>query len=227
MTQSEFGNPGSYFPFWPDLTAEQQSRLLGGACRRFYPAGTLLHRGGEDCVGLFLVESGRLRIYTLTESGKEMTLYRLLERDICLLSASCMLKGIQFDVMVSAEADTRVLVVAPSVYKALMAESPEAANFTNLLMASHFSEVMWRMEQLQTKKLDARLAALLLEERALRGTDVLSVTHAQLGNHLGSPREVVTRLLQYLQSEGLVSLERGSVTLTDPAGLERLAEETL
>jgi CRP/FNR family transcriptional regulator len=220
-------DPASYFPFWTALTALQKDRVKNNISRRFYPEGTLLHRGGEDCVGLFLVESGRLRIYTISESGKEMTLYRLLDRDICLLSASCMLKGIQFDVMVSAEADTRVLVVAPSVYKPLMEESPAVANFTNLLMASHFSEVMWRMEQIQSKKLDSQLAALLLEERILQGTDKLTVTHAMLGNHLGSPREVITRLLKFLQAEGLVSLERGSITLIDPAGLERLAEESL
>ena len=104
-----------------------------------------------------------------------------------------------------------------------MAESAPLANFTNALMAARFSDVMWLLEQLLWKSMDRRLAAFLLEEAAVEGTDTLRLTHERIAAHLGTAREVVTRLLRYFQSEGLVKLGRGSVELTDRRALAKLA----
>lgn len=216
-----------YLPFWEKLTPEQRGELSSAVHRRQFRKGELLHRGGDDCIGLLLVLSGQLRAYTVSEEGKELTLYRLLERDMCLLSASCILNSIQFDVMVTAEQDTEALHIPSELYKRLMEASLPVANYTNELMASHFSDVMWLMDQTLNKKLDSRLAALLLEEQAFSGSDVLMLTHEQLGNHLGSAREVVTRMLKYFQSEGLVQLGRGSVRLLDQRRLHDLAKDSL
>ncbi len=216
-----------FLPFWEKLTAKQKEELSSAVHKRHFEKGEILHRGGDDCIGLLLVLSGQLRAYTVSEEGKELTLYRLLERDMCLFSASCILNSIQFDVMVTAEQDTDVLHIPSDVYKRLMEESLSVANYTNELMATHFSDVMWLMDQTLNKKLDSRLAALLLEEQAFSGSDVLTLTHEQLGNHLGSVREVVTRMLKYFQSEGLVRLGRGSVRLLDQERLHQLAGDSL
>ena len=218
---------GEYFPFWSALTEAQQARLTAAARVRSFPKGAMLHRGGADCVGLLVVLSGRLRAYVLSEEGRELTLYRLLERDVCLLSAACMLRGLHFDVMVAAEADSRVLHIPTEAFREVMEASAPAANYVNSLMAERFSDVMWLMDQALNKKLDARLAAVLLEERALQGSGQLSLTHEQLGGHLGSPREVVTRMLRYFQGEGLVELGRGKLRILDVPGLEALAEGSL
>ena len=216
-----------YLPFWRALTPAQQTLLADAVQERRVKKGAMLHRGGEDCVGLLLVTDGQLRAFIVSDEGKELTLYRLLDRDLCLFSASCILSSIQFDVMVGAEADTTLLYIPAEVYKRLMEESLFVANYTNQLMASRFSDVMWLMDQALNKKLDSRLAALMLEERALQGSDTLVMTHEQLGNHLGSVREVVTRMLKYFQAEGLVSLGRGSVRLLDADKLYELAEASL
>ena len=217
----------TYFPFWPRLDAQQQRLLEGAVEPRRFARGTLLHSGSGDCIGLLLVTQGQLRAYMLSEEGKELTLYRLFERDLCLFSASCMLRGVQFDLMVEAERDTTVLHIPPEVYRRLMDQSLAVADYTNELMASRFSDVMWLMDQVLSKKLDARLAALLLEEQSLAGDGPLSITHDRLARHLGSAREVVTRMLKYFQGEGLVRLERGSIALLDFPGLEALAADSL
>lgn len=217
----------SYLPFWEKLTKEQQKRLLDAAEERQFPRGTLLHNGSADCVGLLLVLSGQLRVYTASEEGRELTLYRLLERDLCLFSASCILSSIQFEVMVSAEQDCTLLHIPSEVYHGLMEESLPVTQYTNQLMASRFSDVMWLMDQILTKKLDSRLAALLLEERALTGGEALSITHEQLAGHLGTAREVVTRMLRYFQNEGLVTLSRGVIGFSDLPRLERTAAASL
>jgi len=211
------------FPVWSKLTPRQQETLSGAALDRTVPKGSVIHRDHLECTGLVLVGSGRLRAYILSEDGREVTIYRLLDGDVCLFSASCILHNIQFDVSIEAEKDTQVLVIPPEVYRALMEESAPVANYTNDLMSSRFSEVMWRIEQIMWKSFDRRLASFLLEESALEGTDTLSITHEKIAQHLGSAREVVTRMLRCFQQEGLVKLSRSRVELLDRKGLARLA----
>ena len=223
-------NPGipelleKYFPVWDRLTSEERELLAGSATERNVKAGTLLHNGSEDCVGLFVICSGQLRAFVLSNEGKEVTIYRLFERDICLFSASCVLHDLQFDISIEAEKDSQIVVIPPSVYKNLMDRSLAVSNYTNQVMASRLSEVMWLMEQVMWKSFDKRLAAFLLEESDLDGTDTLQITHDRIAAHLGTAREVVTRMLRYFQSEGLVTLSRGTVELRDKKRLQELAE---
>ena len=214
-----------YFPIWDKLTAAQQQTLSGSAFRRTVPKGTVIHNGNMDCTGLLLVQSGQLRAYILSDEGREVTLYRLFERDICLFSASCIMRSIQFEVIIEAEKETELWVIPPQIYKQVMEESAPVANFTNEIMAARFTEVMWLVEQIMWKSFDKRLAAFLLEESALEGTDSLKITHEIIGNHLGTAREVVTRMLRYFQSEGMVRLTRGTVELTDKKRLQESCEE--
>lgn len=216
-----------YFPFWNKLNLQQQQRLTASVTRRVYPAGTIVHSGRQDCLGLLLILSGQLRVYIITDEGKELTLYRLLDRDICLFTASCIMNSIQFDVTISAELDTEVLHIPPDVYKQCMLESAAASNYINELMASRFSDVMWLLDQVLSKKLDSRLAAFLIEESELDGSPRLVMTHEQIANHLGSAREVISRMLKYMQNEGLVKLGRGSISLEKLPELTQLAQASL
>ena len=211
-----------YFPLWDQLRGDQQARILGSLTTRDAAKGTILHNGSADCTGLLLVQTGQLRAYILSEEGREITLYRLFDRDLCLFSASCMLRSIQFEVTIQAEKDTRLWIIPAEVYQGLMEESAPVANYTNELMASRFSEVMWLMEQVMWKSLDRRLASFLLEEAAIEGTGALALTHEVIANHLGTHREVITRMLRYFQSEGMVRLSRGRVTILDEAKLNAL-----
>ena len=212
----------SCFPVWNQLSAAQQERILGSLSERSVKKGALLHNGGADCTGLLVVRSGQLRAYILSEEGREITIYRLFDRDICLFSASCVMRSVQFDVTVAAEKDTDLWVIPAEVYRQLMEESAPLANYTNELMAGRFSEVMWLVEQVMWRSMDQRIASFLLEEAAIEGTNRLAITHETIANHLGTHREVVTRMLRYFRSEGMVELSRGVVELTDEAKLRAL-----
>ena len=212
-----------YFPIWDNLTPRQREMVSSGLVSRVVKKGTTLHDGGADCTGLLLIKSGQLRAFILSREGREVTLYRLFDRDICLFSASCIMRSIQFDVTIEAEKDTDLWIIPAEVYKSMMEESAAVANYTNELMASRFSDVMWLMEQIMWKSFDKRLAAFLLEESTLEGDSTLKLTHEIIANHLGTAREVVTRMLRYFQSEGMVKLARSAVELTNRAKLEGLA----
>ncbi|MCI7705004.1 MAG: Crp/Fnr family transcriptional regulator [Clostridiales bacterium] len=212
-----------FFPIWAQLTPQQQRVLTQSTAQRSVPKGTVLAGSSTECTGLLLVRSGQLRAFILSDEGREITLYRLFERDICLFSASCMLRSMQFEIMIAAEKDTELFVIPADVYQSVAKESAPAANFTTEIMAARFSEVMWLMEQIMWKSFDRRLARFLLDESALEGTAVLHLTHETIANHLGTAREVVTRMLRYFQSEGLVRLSRGAVEITDAQKLNELA----
>lgn len=211
-----------FFPIWERLSAAQQDSLCAHAASRSVKKGAVIHNGSMECTGLLLVKSGQLRACILSAEGREITIYRLFERDMCLLSASCIMRSIQFDITIEAEKDTEFFLIPPEEYKKIMEESAPLANFTNEVMASRFSDVMWLMEQVMWERFDKRLAGFLIEEAALEGTDCLKITHEAIGNHLGNAREVVTRMLRYFQSEGMVKLSRGIVELTDHKKLEAL-----
>ena len=214
----------NYFPIWNKLTKEQQERIESASEFRKVKKGTVLHNGSLDCLGLLLIRSGQLRAYILSEEGREITIYRLFEMDICLFSASCVMPNMQFDIVIEAEKDTELWIIPACLYKDLMDESLAVATYANNLISSHFSELMWLVEQIMWKSFDKRLAKFLVEESALEGTTSLKITHEIIANHMGSAREVVTRMLRYFQTENMVKLTRGTVELTDMDRLEALAE---
>ena len=212
-----------YFPIWDKLTPDQQARILDVSHPMQAKAGTVLHNGSMDCLGLLLIRSGQLRVYTLSDEGREVTLYRLFEMDICLFSASCVMPNVQFEVVIEAEKDCDLWVIPSCLFKNFMDESAPVASYINGLIASRFSEVMWLMEQVMWKSFDKRLAGFLLEEATLEDSKTLKLTHEKIANHMGTAREVVTRMLRYFQAEGMVQLTRGTIELTDTAALRKLS----
>ena len=152
-------NIESLFPVWDQLKDEQKRFLKESVIRRDVSKGFVLHRGDEDCDGLYLVQSGQLRAYIISDEGKELTLYRLFEMDMCLFSASCMLSNIQFEIIIESEKDTTLFIIPVLAYQKLMNTNNAVANYTNQLMASRFTDVMWLMDQVLFKSMDSRLAA--------------------------------------------------------------------
>ncbi len=214
------------FPIWNKLTPEEQQTLTQSVIERKIPQGTVIHKGSEDCLGLYLVKGGLLRAYILSEGGKEITVYRLYERDMCLFSASCMLNDIQFDIWVEADKDTDLFIIPTHVYRQLMQTSLAVANFTNQLMASRFSEVMWLIEQILFQRFDKRLADFLLEQSVIENSTFLPITHEKIARHLGTAREVVTRMLKYFHTEQMVLLSRGGIQIANYEKLNELSAQS-
>ena len=210
-----------YLPFFSKLTPQQQGLLTDSVEPLEAKAGTVVHNGSLDCLGLLIIRSGQLRVYALSGEGREITLYRLFDHDICLFSASCVMPDIQFEVVIEAEKDSKMWVIPPCLFKELMESSAAVAHYANQLISSRFSDVMWRMEQIMWKSFDKRLAGFLLEESALEGSACLKMTHERIAAHLGTAREVVTRMLRYFQSEGTVRRRRGESTRIDEDPLRK------
>ena len=211
-----------YFPFWDKLCDEDKELLCKNSYDEHFEKSEALHESLE-CTGLFIVKSGRLRIYMLSESGKEITLYRLGPGDVCMLSASCVLNSITFDVFVDAEIPSDCYRISGQVFKSVSDRVPEVKIFALETAVERFSEVMWVMQQIVFMSMDKRLAIFLLEESESCSSDVLNITHEMIARHLGSAREVITRMLKHLASDGAIEVTRKGITITDKNKLRAIA----
>lgn len=209
-------------PFWKDLEEEQRVEIDTNAKLVSYGAGEQIHGGRNDCTGVIVVKEGELRAYILSESGKEITLYRLKKGDICILSASCILRNINFELSIEAEKDTMLYLIAPKTYEKIKNKNHAVEKWTNETMNERFSETMWIMEQILFMSVDKRLAIFLLDESIAEKSDTISLTHETIAKHMGTAREVVSRMLKHFQNNGLVTLSRGGITIKDKSGLRKL-----
>ena len=211
-----------YFHVYDKLSDEDKVLLERVAVMRTATKGTLLHGGAPDCMGLLVLKSGQLRAYITSDEGREITMYRLFEHDICLFSASCMMRSIQFDICISAEKDTEFWIIPPDFYKRLMERNIAVSNYTNEIMAMRLTDIMWLVEQIMWKSFDKRLADFLIKESEIEDSKSLTITHEKIANHMGTAREVVTRMLKYFQTEGMVKLTRGVIEIVDEDRLYEL-----
>ncbi|PKL13198.1 MAG: Crp/Fnr family transcriptional regulator [Spirochaetae bacterium HGW-Spirochaetae-8] len=209
-------------PFWNKISAQEREILTAGTLRFVHPKGAVVHDDRNKCTGLLMVLKGQLRVFIISDTGKEITLYRLFERDVCVLSASCLIRNITFDVHVQAEQETSMLRITTDVYQQVSKNNPIVQEYTNQLVSSRFSDVMWVVEQVLFMSIDRRLAIHLLEQAAIAQNDSFPVTHDAIARDLGTAREVVTRMLKRFQEDGLVALSRGGIALLDRDGLYRL-----
>ena len=211
-----------YLPFWDKLTESQKQQIADVVEFRSVKKGTRIHDSSEECLGLVAVRAGQLRAYILSEDGREITISRLFEYDVSLLSASCVMPDLQFNVMIEAEKDTEFWSIPACLFKNMVDESLVVSAYANSLISGNFSELMWLMEQIMWKSFDKRLAEFLLEEMTIEETKNLKITHEKIANHMGTAREVVTRMLRYFQSEGMVKLTRGGIEIQDEKKLKAL-----
>ncbi len=222
-------------PFIDKLTESEREILETGVHCAFFEKGQMIHYGTTDCVGLIYVESGSIRVYMTSEEGREITLFRLSPGEVCVLSASCVLEAIDFDVSIVADAKTEVKQLDVATFAKLSASNVYVELFGYRTATERFSDVMWAMQQILFTSFDRRLAMFLVEERQKNainaiaaGIDnqinpnVISMTHEEIARNLGSAREVVSRMLKYFEKENLVALSKGKVEIINESELKKI-----
>lgn len=205
------------FPFWNKLSPKEKELLINNSEILKYNKNEIIHNSTE-CTGILLVIKGQLRVYILSEEGKEITLYRLNENEVCILSASCILKNITFSIYVDAVTDAEILKISASAFKEVKSKNIAVEAFTTDIINKSFSETMWAMEQILFMSFDKRLARYLFEQNS----NTIKLTHEDIAKDINSAREVVSRMLKYFQTEGIISLSRGSITILDRNRLKKI-----
>ena len=210
------------FPFWDKISAEEKLSVCENTVSVSYRKGTTIHDGNE-CLGIVFVRSGCLRVYIMSEDGKDITLYRLHPGEMCMLAASCVLQSITFDVFIDAEEDSECYVINGCAFSSVSDNNPDIKIFMLEMAVNRFSDVMWVMQQILFMSMDKRLAIFLYEESARINSDTINLTHEQIARYIGSAREVVSRMLKYFSNEGIVESSRKGVKIIDKSRLKKLA----
>jgi CRP/FNR family transcriptional regulator, anaerobic regulatory protein len=208
---------------FPEIDATLRAALEGVGEHRSFAKGTVLYEEGFPCPLVPLVLSGVVRVYKMSETGREITLYRVAPGEMCVLSSTCALAGqdAKLPAVAVAETDVELLAVPSHVFRRLLREQPGLQSFINRLLTVRLAEMMMVVDEVAFGRVDLRLAELLLRRSAGEGGGAVTLTHAQLATELGSAREVISRLLKELERQGLVRLGRGRVDVLDAAGLRR------
>jgi CRP/FNR family transcriptional regulator len=206
------------FPVFRGLAPERLERLLAASQWVSVPAGTVLFDAHQPCRGFPLLLEGAVRVFKSTPNGREILLYRVEPGDGCVLSGGCLLGQTDYAATGIAESDVNLLLVAPDPFKELLLEHEPFRRFVFALYGNRLAEVMDLVEAVAFRKLDQRLAQLLVHRGPL-----VHETHQKLADELGSVREIVSRLLRSFESRGWVKLERERVSVLDPKALAELA----
>ncbi len=210
------------FPFWDSLTQEEQYEMILGTTKNMCKKRTRLHFGGGECAGVQILEGGRARIFLTSPNGGDITLFRLMDGDVSILSAACMLSGMDVELDMEMETDCTVYTIPKRLYKSLYDENGAVKDYTMEMISEKFSDIIWLFNQFVFSNVASRLAGALLEHRGIEGSDILPVTHEVLARDAGTAREVVTRLLKQFQEDGMVRLTRGKVEILDAVKLGKV-----
>ncbi len=209
-------------PFWSEISETDRDFICQNSYTFTYPKGKNVHDGSE-CSGVILVRGGSLRLFILSDEGRDITLYRLHKGDMCMLSASCVLEASTIDVFIDAEEDSECYVISGPAFAAVAKRSPVVKIFALETAVSRFSDVMWVLQQILFMSMDRRLAIFLSDESARIGSDTITLTHEQIARYMGSAREVVSRMLKYFANEGIVEVSRKGIKILDKKRLRKLA----
>lgn len=208
--------------FWSRLQEEEQTILIQNAKILDYQAGDAVYSGGTQCLGMMLVLQGTLRTYLLSDEGKEITIYRLRQGDVCVLAASCILSAITFDVEMEAQTDASLLLIPAWILSKLQDENVHVENFIYKEAAKRFSDVVEALQQMMFLSLTQRVVSFLLDESAKQNTSSIIMTHEEIAKTIGSAREAVSRILKQLVKGGYISLNRGEIKIEEKAKLYQL-----
>lgn len=222
LHESELAFVRSHLDFYGKLNEAERKTLDGAISKSQFRKGESLRSKDSECLGVLLVKTGSLRVYIQSDDGREVTLYRLEPGELCILSASCILNSLTFDVSIDSDRDTEVFRINLGVFDELMKHNVWVENFSYKSAVERFSDVMWAIEQVLFMRFDKRLAIFLLDESAKNKSDEITATHEAIAKYVGSAREVVSRMLKNFEKQGLVELSRGSIRIADKEKLKKL-----
>lgn len=215
----------SLYPFWPDLSDSDREYVRQSCYTENVKKGTVMNCGTDQCKGVFATVTGQMRVYIISEEGREVTLFRVNEGEICVLSAFCLMETIRFEVLLEATADSVCLILPTVCLKNILKRNPKTELYLYRAAAIKFSEIMWSMQEILFKKVDRRIAGFLLREMDEKQTATLYLTHDEIAKDVGSAREVVSKALKYLAEQKVLELGRGKITIPDRKKLEKWYEE--
>lgn len=204
-----------------DLDKTTMSRLKKNIYKEEIKAGTMMYNSGV-CNGVMLIKEGKCRVYMVSETGREITLFYIKKGETLALSMNCIGGSMPIDIKVSAEQDSVLLRINSKEFRKIHKESFELQKFLVKNITEKMNEILWIVEQVVFKNMDNRVANYLLR----LNSRIIYNTHKEIGNDLGTAREVISRILKYFEKLELVEIGRGKIRIINREGLEKIGGKT-
>jgi CRP/FNR family transcriptional regulator, anaerobic regulatory protein len=208
------------FPSLKALPAEVGAELAARSRTVALPAGAHAFDPGQRAQNMLLLLSGSVRVQQISETGREVFLYRVGAGESCVLTTACMLADEDYSAEGIAEMDVEAVIIPRAVFDDLVGRSPLFRSFVFHAYARRIADLFGLIDDIVFQRMDVRLAARLLE---MESGGLIVATHQAIAVELGTAREVVSRTLGEFQRRGWVETARGEIRITGRAGLERLA----
>jgi CRP/FNR family transcriptional regulator len=214
-----------HFPFIQQTSSDFVDTFFEQAQLVELPAGSTILEEGQSCANLVLVTNGIGRVYKLSPSGREVTLYRIHAGESCVLTASCIMNQDSFPAMAEVEQSIRGLMVSPRNVREWFCRDPEWQRFIFCLLSHRLASIIQVVEEVAFKRIDVRLAEQFVRGMQQSGDQMIKKTHAELAADVGSSREVVSRILRDFSQRDLISSGRGFIEILDKPSIEALARQ--
>ena len=209
-------------PFWANLSSDEKAVVSQRAVTKRFAKGQLVSSNSSSCLGIVLILSGGVRVGLVSDEGREITLFRAGEGEVCVSTASCVIRQLAFDTDVTAETDTAILVIPSSVCAKLMESNIHVRAFVFEMQAERYSQTVRAIQAMLFKRFDQRLAMYLVSEHDRTGSAEVKKTQEEIARDVNSAREVVARMLHEFSTRGLVEIRRGSIRLLDIEALRKI-----
>ncbi len=211
------------YPVIREAGAELQEELKQFAIPKSIPAGESIFLEEDTCSFFALLLSGRVRVFKEGESGREVTLYRFEKGESCILTMSCILSDSLYPAIAVAEEDSEAILIPSQIFRNWVSSFDIWRKYVFEILSKRLSTVIMVVEEVAFKRVDSRIAEMLL--RHWNANKTIQLTHQQIAAEIGTSREVVTRILRDFEHEKLISLGRGSISLTDTSGLKKKSKK--
>ena len=211
-------------PFFKDLSEEEKIMIYNASHVEEYKVGELIYSKYKSCSGIVLVVKGQLRSFMSSLSGKEITLFRLFQNDLCILSSSCVYQNLSYDINLQAEENSSLIVIDGNFFKEVLNKNLSVQKFILEITQSKLSEIMWVLEQVVFFSLEYRLSDYLINQHYLKNSLQIYITHEAIANDLGSSREVISRILKRFEKDNLIQMGRGYIKIINIEKLKLLCK---
>jgi CRP/FNR family transcriptional regulator, anaerobic regulatory protein len=211
------------FPVLQKLTDSERQRIFDAGQVVTLPAQQMLMTQNQQCHFIPLVLKGTVRVFKLSNSGREMTLYRIGPGETCLISIACQINGEDYPALAQIEEKTQLCILPSHIYKDILDNSLAWKDYVCTSMYGHLTDIMQTLEAVAFERIDRRLGLWLLEKTGEK-PGAVQCTHEAIAVELGTAREVISRLLGELKNKGLVHLGRGRIQVLDTVKLRQLVE---
>jgi CRP/FNR family transcriptional regulator len=209
-------------PFWANLSSEEKAIVSQRALTKHFNKDQIASSNSSACLGVILILSGGIRVSLISDEGREITLYRAKAGEFCVSTASCVIRQLTFEAIVTAEEDTTVLVIPSSITSRLMESNVHVRAFVFERETERYSQTIWAIQQMLFKRFDQRLASYFIDVYISSGSAEIKKTQEEIARDVNSAREVVARTLKDFAAKGLVEIKRGKIVIKNAEGLKKL-----